>query len=172
MKWCERPVFMFPAIFMTEYALAKLLIAKGIEPDTMIGHSLGEYVAACLSGVFSLEEGLSLVIKRAQLVKTLPEGAMLAVPLPEAEVLPYLSDELSLAVVNTSKSCVLSGTPEAVAKAEAALKTKGVDSKRMHITMAAHSSMLDPILDEFRDFVATFERYHKFLISPVAPAPG
>lgn len=148
---------MFPAIFMTEYALAKLLIAKGITPDSMIGHSLGEYVAACLAGVFSLEEGLSLVIKRAELVKTLPEGAMLVVPLPETEIIDYLNSDLSLAVVNTSKSCVLSGTPDAVAKAEAALQAQGVDSKRMHITMAAHSSVLDPILDEFKRFVATFD---------------
>ena len=87
-----------PAVFVIEYALARLLMAWGILPQAMLGYSLGEYVAACLAGVFSLEDALTLVATRAQLIAAQPPGAMLAVALSEAQVRPYLSEQISLAI--------------------------------------------------------------------------
>ena len=104
-----------PALFVIEYALAQLWIAWGIQPQAMIGHSIGEYVAACLAGVFSLEDALALVAARGRLMQQLPSGAMLAVALPEQEVHPLLGQQLSLAALNGPSLCVVSGPPEAVA---------------------------------------------------------
>jgi len=100
------------ALFVIEYALAKLWMAWGIYPEAMIGHSIGEYVAACLSGVFSLEEALSLVAARGQMMQDMPHGAMLAVSLPEEKVQSYLGNGLSLAAINTPSLCVVSGFTE------------------------------------------------------------
>src|SRR5262249_44197765 len=98
-----------PAVFVIEYALARLLMTWGLRPQAMIGHSLGEYVAACLAGVFSLEDGLRLVAERARLIEGLPRGAMLAVALSEEELGPYLGPGVSLAAVNGPRFCVLAG---------------------------------------------------------------
>ncbi|HYH80546.1 MAG TPA: type I polyketide synthase, partial [Longimicrobium sp.] len=98
-----------PALFAVEYALAKLWMGRGVQPAAMLGHSIGEYVAACLAGVFSLENALRLVAARARLMQALPAGSMLAVPLPEAEVRPLLPPALSLAAVNGAAHCVVSG---------------------------------------------------------------
>ncbi len=149
--------WMQPSVFAIEYALAKLLMAWGITPQAMIGHSLGEYTAACLAGVFTMEEALTLVVKRSQLMKTVPPGAMLVVPLPETEMGPYLSDTVSLATVNSSRSSVVSGTPEAISQLEADLLQQGVEGRRVRVSVAMHSAMLDPILEEFAAAVAKFQ---------------
>src|SRR5204862_1573792 len=99
-----------PAVFVIEYALAQLLMAWGIRPQAMLGYSLGEYVAACLAGVFSLEDALTLVAKRAQLIAEQPAGAMLAVALSEEAIQPYLSEQISLAIVNSPAMCVVAGS--------------------------------------------------------------
>src|SRR6266498_2378921 len=91
-----------PALFVVEYALAQLWMELGIRPQAMIGHSIGEYVAACLAGVFSLEDALALVAARSRLMQQLPPGAMLAVSLSEQAIGPFLSPHLSLAAVNGS----------------------------------------------------------------------
>ncbi|MDJ0835375.1 MAG: LLM class flavin-dependent oxidoreductase, partial [Acidobacteriota bacterium] len=143
-----------PAIFTTSYATAQLLLSRGIRPDAMIGHSLGEYVAACLADVFSLEDALSLVVFRGQLFEQVPTGAMLSVALPEAELVPLLDDSLSLAIVNGPHNCAVSGTPEAVGRLEERLAARDVDARRLHIDVPAHSHLLDPILDRFAEFVA------------------
>ncbi len=130
----------------------------GVQPQAMIGHSLGEYVAACLAGVMSLEDALAMVALRGRLFETLPEGGMLAVPLPEGEVLALLAEagmELSIAAVNSPAFCVVSGPVEAIARARDAFDGRGIDARRLHIAVAAHSSMVEPILREFGDFVAT-----------------
>ncbi|HYV13611.1 MAG TPA: SDR family NAD(P)-dependent oxidoreductase [Pyrinomonadaceae bacterium] len=140
-----------PALFVIEYALAKLLGRWGVHPPAMIGHSIGEYVAACLAGVFTLEEALQLIATRARLMQELPGGLMLSVPLPEEEILPLLRDDsLSLAAVNGPSLCVVSGSSEKVSALSRVLAIRGVDCKTLHTSHAFHSAMMDPILDSFR----------------------
>ena len=142
-----------PALFVIDYALAKLWMSWGIQPDAMIGHSLGEYVAACLSGVFSVEEALSLVAARGQLMQQLPQGAMLSVSLSEAEVQPLLGPALSLAAINTHEQCVVSGVTEAVEALENHLTREGIACRRLQTSHAFHSHLMDPILASFTKLV-------------------
>ncbi|MEQ8973601.1 MAG: SDR family oxidoreductase [Coleofasciculus sp. C1-SOL-03] len=142
-----------PALFAIEYALAKLWMSWGVHPVAMIGHSIGEYVAACLAGVFSLEDALALVTARGQLMQQLPSGSMLAVPLPEKEVQLLLGETLSLAAINGSSSCVVSGTTEAVEALQNQLASSGVDCRRLHTSHAFHSPMMEPILEPFQERV-------------------
>ncbi|MBK8257161.1 MAG: SDR family NAD(P)-dependent oxidoreductase [Polyangiaceae bacterium] len=154
-KRLESPSLALPALFATEYALAKLLFSWGIEPAAMIGHSMGEYVAACLADVFSLRDGMALVALRGRLFETLPRGAMLSVPLPEAEARAHMGPDLSFAAINGPSLCVVSGPAPAVDQLEKKLSNAGVDTTRVHIDVAAHSSMLEPILPEFERFCRT-----------------
>jgi acyl transferase domain-containing protein len=133
-----------PAVFALEYALARLLMSWGVVPRAMIGYSLGEYVAATLAGVLSLEDTLGLVAKRAKLIQELPGGAMLAVPLPESEVRPLLSGELSLAATNGPHFCVVAGPAAAVGELESRLSGRGVACLRLTTTHAFHSRMMAP----------------------------
>jgi acyl transferase domain-containing protein/acyl carrier protein len=142
-----------PALFVIEYALAKLWQSWGVQPVAMIGHSIGEYVAACLAGVFSLEEALKLVVVRSQLMQQQPRGAMLAVSLSAAEVQPLLGQHLSLAANNAPSLCVVSGSCELVDELENQLKAKDVDCRRLHTSHAFHSEMMDFILASFREQV-------------------
>ncbi|MDB6031042.1 MAG: hypothetical protein JWM16_1380 [Verrucomicrobiales bacterium] len=145
--------FTQPALFVIEYSMARLLQHWGIEPETMIGHSVGEYVAACLAGVFSLENTLALVAARGRLMQSLPAGTMLAVRLKEEEVKPLLSSEISLAAVNSVSLCVLSGPPAAIDKLRQELLAKGVICQALHTSHAFHSSMMEPILSSFMELV-------------------
>ncbi len=142
-----------PVLFSTEYALAKLLQRHGIEPAGMLGHSVSEYVSACLAEVFSFETALEIVCKRGQLVQSLPEGSMLAVSLSESEITPYLSDTITLGSTIAKEQCVVSGYPESVYQLAMTLETEGIETKPVQVTRAFHSMMLDRILDEFHDFV-------------------
>ncbi|MFC4149517.1 non-ribosomal peptide synthetase/type I polyketide synthase [Micromonospora mangrovi] len=144
-----RPALIQPALFVTGYALARTLLARGVTPDLMVGHSLGEYVAACLAGVFSLADALRLVTARGALVERTPAGAMLAVSLPEATVTGLLTDGLSLAAVNAPELCVLSGTEEAVEQLRRRLTDDGVECRPLRVSRGYHSALLDPVLDEF-----------------------
>ncbi|MBD0341961.1 MAG: type I polyketide synthase, partial [Microcoleus sp. Co-bin12] len=121
-----------PALFAIEYALAKLWMSWGVHPKAMIGHSIGEYVAACLAGVFSLEDGLSLVAARGKLMQQLPSGSMLAVPLPEQQVQEFLGKKLDLAVINGASMSVVSGATDAVDELAQKLLEKGVECRRLH----------------------------------------
>ncbi|WP_292938475.1 beta-ketoacyl synthase N-terminal-like domain-containing protein [Noviherbaspirillum sp.] len=138
-----------PAVFSFCYALAQLWMAKGLRPEAMIGHSLGELVAACVAGVFSLADGLKIVVVRARLMQALPRGAMLAVPLPLSELQGLLTDELSLAAVNAPSNCVVSGPDAAVTAFEAELSAKGLASMRLHTSHAFHSRMMAPAVTPF-----------------------
>ena len=138
-----------PALFVIEYALARLWMEWGVQPEAMIGHSIGEYVAACLAGVFSLEDALMLVAARGRLMQQMPPGAMLAVSLPEQRVLPLLGDQLALAAINGPSRCVVAGPTEAVEALERRLTERGVDCRRLHTSHAFHSSMMEPILEPF-----------------------
>ena len=144
-----------PALFVIEYAMAKLWMAWGVHPQAMIGHSIGEYVAACLAGVLSLEDALMLVATRGRLVQQLPSGAMLAVALPEKEMHPLLGTKLSLAAINGPSLCVVSGPLDAVAQLEHQLTKQGVSCLRLHTSHAFHSAMMEPILEPFTGQVNT-----------------
>ncbi|MHC5736415.1 type I polyketide synthase [Nostoc sp.] len=146
-----------PAVFVIEYALAQLWISWGIRPQAMIGYSISEYVAATLAGVLSLEEGLTLIAKRAKMIQQLPGGAMLAVPLSKAEISPMLGDQLSLSGVNGSSMCVVAGETDAVEALEQQLTKKGVACRRLETSHAFHSYMMEAIAPDFRELVKTFK---------------
>jgi amino acid adenylation domain-containing protein len=142
-----------PGIFAVEYALGRLWMSRGIQPRAMIGHSVGEFVAACLAGVFLLEEVLPLVAKRGRLMQDLPPGGMLAVRLSEAELTPLLDKDLAIAAINGPSLCVASGPHEAIDRLEAVLGQRNVVSRRLHTSHAFHSPMMDPIIEPFTEHV-------------------
>ena len=141
--------FAQPALFSIEYALAKLWIAWGVVPQAMLGHSIGEYVAACLAGVFSLEDALRLVAARGEIMQRQTRGAMLAVSLTQQEAESYLNEHVSLAAINSPSLCVLSGTIDAIEDLERQLSDAGVICRRLHTSHAFHSAMMKPAMEEF-----------------------
>jgi acyl transferase domain-containing protein/thioesterase domain-containing protein/acyl carrier protein len=148
----EQPSLALPLLLTTQYALARLWMSWGLTPSAMIGHSMGEYTAAHLAGVFSLEDALTLVELRGRLFETLPEGGMLSVPLPEAEVSSRIGPELSIAAVNGPSLTVVAGPVQAIEALQQALQADEIEAARVRINVAAHSSMLEPILEEFGAF--------------------
>ncbi|MFB2772373.1 SDR family NAD(P)-dependent oxidoreductase [Pelatocladus sp. BLCC-F211] len=138
-----------PALFVIEYALAKLWMAWGVHPKVMIGHSIGEYVAACISGVFSLKEALNLVVIRGRLMQQIESGSMLSVSISAQEIQPMLSSELSLAASNAPSLCVVSGSTNAIKVLQNRLTEQGVDCRQLHTSHAFHSQMMEPILEPF-----------------------
>ncbi|MEM7482576.1 MAG: amino acid adenylation domain-containing protein [Acidobacteriota bacterium] len=146
-----------PALFVLEHALAALWESWGVKPVAMLGHSLGEYVAACRAGVFTFEEGLELVAARGALIQALPGGAMAAVSQAAEETEPSLPAELSLAAVNSPDSCVVSGPAEALAAFTANLGGEGVRCQPLHTSHAFHSAMMEPVLEPFRQVLAGVE---------------
>ncbi|MFD1871783.1 amino acid adenylation domain-containing protein [Hymenobacter bucti] len=144
-----------PALFVTEYALAQLWQSWGVQPSILCGHSVGEFVAAHLAGVFTLADALRLVATRARLVGELPGGRMLAVPLPAADVLTQLPAALSLAATNGTRRCVVAGPAEAVAAFAQLLEAQAVPSQLLATSHAFHSAMMEPALPAFRAAVAT-----------------
>ncbi|MBD8496924.1 non-ribosomal peptide synthetase/type I polyketide synthase [Paenibacillus arenosi] len=135
-----------PVLFVFEYSLAKLLMSWGIRPDAVIGYSFGEYAAACIAGVFSLKDALSLVVQRGKLMQSLPKGAMLSVPLAEKELLPLLEEGVSIAVVN-DPSCIVSGSEEAIERFEQQMKQRKLLCMRLNSNHAAHSKWMEPVMD-------------------------
>ena len=158
-----------PAIFSISYALAELWRSWGIEPELLIGHSVGEYVAATIAGVFSLEDALALVAERAQLVQAQPAGAMLAVRLPHAEVEFYCGNGVSVAAINGPTLCVLAGPDGAIAVVEQKLSDAGVAAKRLETSHAFHSAMMDPIVAPLHDAAKRVSRHapQKAILSTV-----
>ncbi|EYF08907.1 type I polyketide synthase [Chondromyces apiculatus] len=147
-----------PALFTTSYALAQLWKAWGVEPTLMVGHSLGELVAACLSGVFSLEDALALVAARGRMMLALPGGAMLAVPFPEDEALALLGDDLSLAAVNGPERCVIAGPEDAIARLAGSLEARAIGARRLRTSHAFHARAMDAIVEPFSALVARIPR--------------
>ena len=139
-----------PVLFTIEYALAHLWMNWGVVPDAMIGHSIGEYVAACLSGVLALKDALELIALRGRLMQDLPNGAMLSISLAENTIRPLLDEDVSLAAYNSITDCVVAGTPDAIEKLEHTLREREIMYRHVSIPRAAHSFMLDPILEQFR----------------------
>jgi len=142
-----------PLIFIFEYALAKLIMSWGISPDAMIGHSIGEYTAACLAGVFSLTEASKLVVLRGRFMQTMPTGSMLNVLLPEEQLTPLLDEELSLAAVNGPSNCTVSGTSEKISQFEMKLEEMGHKSRYLNASHAFHSGMMEPMTEYFENEV-------------------
>ncbi|PYP88087.1 MAG: hypothetical protein DMF61_08285 [Blastocatellia bacterium AA13] len=137
-----------PALFVVEYALAKLLMSWGVRPRAMLGHSIGEYVAACIAEVISLEDALGLVAARGRLMQSMPSGAMTAVQLAPGEIEKLLNADISLAAHNGPKASVVSGPLQAIEAIEADLSAREIPFSRLHTSHAFHSSMMDPIVDE------------------------
>lgn len=144
-------------LFVVEYALARLLGEWGIRPDALIGHSLGEYTAACVAGVFSLEDGLRLLVQRAKRIESLPPGAMWGVALSEEEVRPFLDDELEVAAVNSPQAVVVSGSLSAAARLEERLSREQVAFRRLPVTHAFHSSMIAGASGELTELFAAVD---------------
>jgi phthiocerol/phenolphthiocerol synthesis type-I polyketide synthase E len=155
----RRTEFTQPALFTLEYALAVLWREHGLTPAAMIGHSVGEYVAATLAGVFTLPDALRLVATRGRLMQSMPPGEMLAVQLGEDDVAPLLSGTgCAVATVNAPGTCVVAGPAEGIAEVADALSARGVSGKRLRTSHAFHSPMMDPVLDEFAAEVAAVPR--------------
>ncbi len=149
----QRPSRGLPALLAIEVAMARLWLSWGVEPDGMIGHSAGEYAAACIAEVMSLEEALRLMCVRGRLFETLPSGGMLSVPMPADDVRPLLPDALSIAAINAPSMCVVSGAADAIEAFRLELLDRDVEGTVVPIDVAGHSPMVDPILDEYRTAV-------------------
>jgi phthiocerol/phenolphthiocerol synthesis type-I polyketide synthase E len=147
----ERPLLGLCALFASEYALAQLWLSLGVRPAALIGHSLGEYTAATLAGVLTLEDALALVAARARLFEKLPSSAMLSIGLSGKEVTPLLGRGVSLAAVNAPSQCVVSGDVQAITRLHGRLEQSGVRVRRLRLSTAGHSSLVDEIVDEFAE---------------------
>ncbi len=152
------------ALFIVEYALSRLWMEWGVQPEAMIGHSIGEYVAACLAGVFSLDDVLELVALRGQLMQSLPAGKMLSVMLPADEVRSWLTDDICLATINAPSLCVVSGTDKAIDDLAVKLNKNNIQHRVLHTSHAFHSFMMQPMIEEFVTKVNTLT-----LNTPVLP---
>ncbi|MEV0386657.1 SDR family oxidoreductase [Nonomuraea sp. NPDC050643] len=154
----SRTEFAQPALFTIEYAMAQLMRSWGLTPAAMLGHSIGEYAAACLAGVFTLEDALSLVAARGAFMQSMPPGVMMAVPLPEGLVSPMLMGGAEVAAVNSLDVTVIAGPPGAVAALENHLVPWGVRCQRLMTSHAFHTGMMEPIIAPFRERVASTSR--------------
>ncbi len=138
-----------PALFAVEYALAQMWLAWGVRPHAMIGHSIGEYVAACLAGVLALEDAVALVAARGRMMQDLAGGSMLAVTLSEEAIQPFLDEQISLAAINSPMQCVVAGTTDAIVALQARLVAQGVQCRDVRTSHAFHSAMMDAIVEPF-----------------------
>lgn len=162
---------MQPALFALEYALAKLWLSLGVTPVAMIGHSVGEFVAAALAGVFEPGDAMRLVARRGALMQAQPTGAMLSVRLSRQDVLASLPASLSLAAENAPGACVVAGTHADIAAFQARMEADGVASRLLHTSHAFHSAMMEPALAPFRAEVERVPR-HAPAIPLVSTATG
>jgi acyl transferase domain-containing protein len=138
-----------PAIFAVSYALAQLWMSFGVRPAMALGHSIGEFVAACLAEVFSLEDALRAVAERGRLIQSMPPGAMLAIMCPAEQAQPLFPKSVSLGAINTPSACVASGPREDIAALERQLAEKGISSTLLHTSHAFHSAMMEPAVGPF-----------------------
>jgi acyl transferase domain-containing protein len=146
-----------PALFTMEYALARMWMEFGVQPEAMIGHSIGEYAAACIAGVFSLDNALRVVAARGRLMQEMPAGAMLAVPLPAERITPHLPQGVSIAAINAPALCAVAGPEEQIALLQGKLQTQGIEVRRIVTSHAFHSAMMDGVLAAFGDVVRSIQ---------------
>lgn len=143
-----------PILFVLEYSLAKWMINLGVTPDNLIGHSIGEYVAATLSGVFNFEDALSLVVKRAELISNLPKGGMLAVSCSVDFLYTLEGPKIDIAAINDDANIVLSGTLSDIDYWSEILNNNNVVNIRLNVSHAFHSIMMEPVLNKYRDLLS------------------
>ncbi|WP_373635706.1 SDR family NAD(P)-dependent oxidoreductase [Yoonia sp. SS1-5] len=156
-KELQKPSVQLPLIMITEYALAQLWMSWGVTPAAFVGHSMGENTAACLAGVMTFEDCIGLVHLRGQLFDTVPAGGMISVPLSLDDLQPFMADDLDVASVNAPGLTVLSGPQAALDALTTRLTEAEVESQRIQIDIAAHSRMLEPILDRFQAYLASIQ---------------
>jgi amino acid adenylation domain-containing protein len=153
----ENTLYSQTALFVIEYALAKLFINWGVKPQALIGHSFGEYVAACISESITLEHALFLIVNRAKILQKLPPGAMLSINLKEEEIAKILPNSLSIATINAPSLCVISGDKEAldnfIVKVLQAYSDRELNVKFLKTSKAFHSKSIDLIMDEYSDIL-------------------
>ncbi|WP_268788634.1 type I polyketide synthase [Mycolicibacterium iranicum] len=143
-----------PALFTVEYALAKLIQSYGVQPSIMAGHSIGEYPAATIAGVFDLETAVKVISMRAKLMHAAPRGVMVAVPLSPEAVAEHLTPDVDIATVNDPGSCVVAGSDEAIRAFQAGLAEKGIAARRVRTSHAFHSRLMDSVVAEFSAFLS------------------
>ncbi|MBA4010670.1 MAG: hypothetical protein C0481_02275 [Phenylobacterium sp.] len=146
----ERSGYAIPALFILEYAYTKLWQSWGVQPDAVLAHSVGEYAGAVAAGAMRLADALKIVALRGKVMDDAPAGAMTSVPLSVERLRPYLGDKLDIAAINTAEATVLSGRTADIEQAEQVLATAGIEARRIHIEVAAHSRQLDGQLEPFR----------------------
>jgi acyl transferase domain-containing protein len=149
-RFLDETQYAQPALFSVEYALAQLWHSLGVLPSLIIGHSLGEYVAACIAGVFTLEDALRLVCKRGRLMQSTPPGLMLSVALSCDELGDFLDPEIAVAAINAERSCVLAGASERIERLAEQLNARGVVSAKLKTAHAFHSPLMHGVAEEFR----------------------
>ncbi|MFE3824879.1 acyltransferase domain-containing protein [Streptomyces sp. NPDC059092] len=159
------------AVFVLEYALARAFIRYGVRPSAVVGHSLGGYAAACVAGVFSFPDAIRMVLKRTELLLSLAPGAMAAVRLSEAELLPLLPEGVGIAVISGPDQVTISGPREPVARFVEEHSAKGLDTRLLKIPGAGHSSLVDSVLDEYETFLAGVT-FHEPVIRVVSDTTG
>jgi amino acid adenylation domain-containing protein len=153
-----------PALFVTEYALAQLWMSWGVQPHAMIGHSVGEYTAACLANVFSLPKALHLIAARGRLIQNQPRGSMLAIMRPESECQQFVSERVSIAAVNSPGLCVVSGEDSDIDGIVSVLESESIACRPLMTSHAFHSPMMEPVIEPFAEILNEAE-----LKAPVIP---
>ncbi|GAA1681543.1 type I polyketide synthase [Fodinicola feengrottensis] len=153
----DHPTVVLAGIFAIEYALARLWMSWGVEPSALLGHSLGEYAAACLAGVFQLPDALDLTVRRGELFAQMPAGRMLSVALGESDIRPLLGDRLSIAALNAPELTLVSGPRTDIEALAARLATDDVECRLVHIEVASHSWMVEPYLPDFQAAVGKYQ---------------
>ena len=148
--------FTQPALFALGYSLAQVWLAWGIQPTALMGHSIGEFAAACVAGVFSLEDGLKIIARRGESMQALPGGSMMSVRLPGAEVEPELFGDMAIGSYNGPKLCVVAGPTDQVAQLQQKLESKDIVCRHLHTSHAFHSPMMNEIVQPFAEFVSQF----------------
>lgn len=156
-KNLNKTCFNQPALFIIEYALAKLWEHWGVKPSAMIGHSAGAYVAACLSGVFKLEDALLTVAERGKLMQSKAKEKSISIALPAEAVRKRIKGNLSIAAINGSNLCVVSGPEEDVDRFEDRLLKEGVEYKKLKKSHAFHSNIMDPVVEQFKKWLKSIQ---------------
>lgn len=147
----QNPSLGLPVLFSIQYSMAKMLIRLGIKLSAVGGHSFGEYPAAAIAGIFSLEDGLKLSVERGKLMETLPAGAMLAVRLEHGEIEKIIDKNVSIASINTKKNCVVSGSTESISALEKKLDESRIGHRRLDVNYAYHSESIDLLKKRFEE---------------------